>query len=143
MVLDDKDEKLLQALERNARASVVELARRIGLSRSATQERLGRLESAGVIARYTIVRGTPSTGGAEALLLARHEPGASCSRIAPQLKQIGEVRSIHAIAGEHDLAIWVRAGDTAGLDEVAGRIRSIPGVASVTTHVVLAHHLRG
>jgi len=63
MVLDDKDERLLQALERNSRASVVDLARRIGLSRSATQERLGKLESAGIIARYTIVRSTPSEIG--------------------------------------------------------------------------------
>jgi DNA-binding Lrp family transcriptional regulator len=141
-VPDEKDEKLLQALERNSRASVVDLARTIGLSRSATQERLARLQSRGIIARFTIARGTPKPAGAEALLLARHGPGTSCSRIAPELRRIGEVRAIHAIAGEYDLAIWVRAEDTAGLDRVAARIRSLPGVASVTTHVVLADHLR-
>lgn len=142
MLLDDKDEELLQALERNGRASVVDLARRIGLSRSATQERLARLQRTGIIARYTIVRASAPTANAEALLLARHEPGTSCSRIIPEVKKIGEVKSVHALAGEHDLAIWVRAGDTAGLDRVASRIRSLPGVASVTTHVVLADHLR-
>ena len=140
--MDDKDEKLLQALERNARASVVDLARRIGLSRSATQERLGRLARTGTIARYTIERATAATAQVEALVLAQHAPGTSCSRIAPELKKIGGVKAIHALAGEHDLAIWISAADTAELDQVATRIRSLPGVASLTTHVVLAEHLR-
>jgi DNA-binding Lrp family transcriptional regulator len=134
---------LLQALERNARASVVDLARKIGLSRSATQERLGRLERTGVIARYTIERASPTKGQVQALLLASHAPGASCAGIVPGLKMIGGISSIHALAGEYDLAIWVRAPDTAELDQLAGRIRSLPGVQSVTTHVVLADHLRG
>jgi DNA-binding Lrp family transcriptional regulator len=142
MALDDKDEKLLRALERNARASVVDLARRIGLSRSATQERLGRLERRGIIAGYTIVRATAPASAVEALLLAQHEPGVSCARITPELRKIGEVKSIHALAGDPDLAIWVRAGDTVALDQVAARIRSLPGIASVSTHVALADPLR-
>ena len=142
-MLDEKDQKLLLALERNARASVVDLARQIGLSRSATQERLGRLERRGVIARYTVVRGSAEPGPcAEALLLVRHAPGGNCSKAAPELRRIAEVRSIHALAGEEDLAIWVRAPDVAGLDQVATKIRSHPAVGSVTTHVVLAEHSR-
>ena len=142
--MDERDEKLLLALERNARASVVDLARRIGLSRSATQERLGRLERSGVIARYTVIRGdAATTTRVEALLLVRHALGSNCARAIPELKKITQIKSIHALAGEHDLAIRVSARDAAGLDRVASTIRSLPGVASVTTHVVLCDHLQG
>src|SRR4051794_37075652 len=99
-VLDDRDQKLLLALQRNARASVVDLARRVGLSRSATQERLGKLERTGVIAGYTVVPGKSELGiGVEALLLVRHAAGGNCSQTAPELKKIAEVKSIHALAG--------------------------------------------
>ena len=141
-VLDEKDEKLLLALERNARASVVDLARKIDLSRSATQERLGRLERAGVIAGYTIVRGDRSNASRiEALLLLRHSEGSNCLKIVPEIRKVPEVSAIHALAGEYDLSIWVSASDMADLDRVAGTVRSLPGVASVMTNVALAKHL--
>ncbi|RVL60625.1 AsnC family transcriptional regulator, partial [Sinorhizobium meliloti] len=38
--LDEKDLKLISLLRRNARAPIVALARHIGLSRSATQDRM-------------------------------------------------------------------------------------------------------
>jgi DNA-binding Lrp family transcriptional regulator len=45
--LDAKDHELLALLRRNARTPVFTLAKALGLSRSATQERLQRLESSG------------------------------------------------------------------------------------------------
>ena len=47
--LDAKDRGLLSLLRTNARLPVVALAKALGLSRSATQERLQRLESGGTI----------------------------------------------------------------------------------------------
>ncbi len=60
--LDETDHKMLALLAENARQSVKELARRIGLSRSAAQERLARLERDGILAGYTIRRNDPSGG---------------------------------------------------------------------------------
>jgi Lrp/AsnC family leucine-responsive transcriptional regulator len=54
--LDETDEKLLALLEQNARRPVVALAKAVGLSRSAVQDRLARLEDSGAVARYTIVQ---------------------------------------------------------------------------------------
>ena len=52
--LDQIDENILRTLRDNARTPIVTLAKAIGLSRSATQERLARLEKSGTIAGYTI-----------------------------------------------------------------------------------------
>ena len=48
LLLDERNKKLLTALLKNPRASITELARRVGLSAPATRERLLRLEEAGV-----------------------------------------------------------------------------------------------
>lgn len=141
--LDEKDEALIRALERDARASVVALAREIGLSRSATQDRLGRLQRTGAIAGYTIVRGrTDSRTRLNACLMVRHAPDGNCLRTVPPIKRIPEVRSIQALAGAPDLLVQVSAADAADLDRIANAVRSLPGVAEVTTHLVLADHLR-
>ena len=52
--LDKIDTALLTALAGDARRSVADLARQVGLSAPSVSERLKRLEESGVIKRYTI-----------------------------------------------------------------------------------------
>ena len=52
--LDRIGRELLSLLKANAREPVASLARKLGLSRSAVQERIGRLEREGIIAGYTV-----------------------------------------------------------------------------------------
>ena len=60
-MLDPLDLQLLALLEMDGRMSHARLARRVGRSRSAIQERIDRLERMGHIAGYTIRRGDSST----------------------------------------------------------------------------------
>lgn len=141
MTLDAKDEALLAALDRNARASVVELARRIGLSRSATQDRLARLERSGAIAGYTVRRGSISARSRlHAWLLVRYKDAVKCAHIVPQLKREQGVIAVFTLSGEPDVLVEVEADDTSQLDVLADRLRAIPGIARVTSHLVLAAH---
>lgn len=141
MTLDEKDEALLSALGRNSRASVVDLARQIGLSRSATQDRLARLERTGAIAGYTVRRGSISSRSRlHAWLLVRYKDAVKCAHIVPQLKREREVTAIYTLSGDPDVLVEVEADSTAELDTLADRLRAIPGIARVTSHIVLAAH---
>ena len=53
-MLNKTDKKLISLLRVNARTSVSDLAKKIGVSRTTVQNRLDRLEQSGVIAGYTI-----------------------------------------------------------------------------------------
>lgn len=136
--MDDKDALLLMALERNARASVVDLARKIGLSRSATQDRLARLEDQGVIAGYTIKRNA-SDGDkrATALLAVRHASTSNCAKNVPLLEKIVNITAIHAIAGDTDLIVELRCANVAELEQVIEQIRNMAGIEQVTSHIIL------
>lgn len=141
LALDERDEALLAALGRNARASVVDLARQIGLSRSATQERLAKLERDGVIAGYTVRRGSTSARSRlHAWLLVRYKDEVKCAHIVPQLKRERAVAAIFTLSGDPDVLVEVEADNTGQLDALADRFRAIPGIARVTSHVVLAAH---
>ena len=69
--LDDLDRRLIAELSADARLTQVALAARVGLSRSAVQERLKRLERDGVILGYTLRLGLDSAPGVRAYLLVR------------------------------------------------------------------------
>src|SRR5688572_13153388 len=104
---DDIDRKLIALLQDNARLSTVALAKAVGLSRSAVQERLQRLESASVIEQYTVRLGS---GGdpLQAWLFLRYAESFSCDDVMPLLAAMPEVQTCHSVAGEIDLLVLVR-----------------------------------
>jgi Lrp/AsnC family transcriptional regulator, leucine-responsive regulatory protein len=60
--LDDTDARILAALDADARLSMSELARLIGMSAPSVSERVRRLEAAGVIRGFTIDLDTRAIG---------------------------------------------------------------------------------
>lgn len=138
--MDDKDRLLLTLLRRDARRSIVALARDLGLSRSATQERLAKLQSSGAITGFTTVEGSASARHS-AYLSVTFEPGRRCAELVPKLKKVPYVSLIHALTGPVDLMIRVDGETVADLEQARSSIAAVPGVASVSTAIVLERHL--
>ena len=134
--MDDKDRLLLSLLRRDARRPVVALARDLGLSRTATQDRLARLSASGAIAAFTIVEGD---GGAReyAYLMVRLDRGCRCAQIAPKVRALAAVEAIHSVTGAVDMIVRVAAEHVDGIERARAEIAGLPGVADVSTHVVL------
>jgi Lrp/AsnC family leucine-responsive transcriptional regulator len=138
--LDEKGKLLIAALRRNARESLVSLARCVGLSRSATQERLKRLERDGVIQGYTVRLGKTEVPATVASMSVTFVPGKNCQQVVPQLKPIPEIVSCISLAGPVDLMLRVECSSNAALEAIRQRIAAIPGISSVSTQVVLEEH---
>lgn len=134
--LDAIDRKLIALLQDNARLSVVALAKAVGLSRSSVQERLQRLEDAGVIAQYTLRLGS---GGdpLRAWMLLRYADGFSCDDVMPSLAALPQVQQCYSVAGEIDLMVLVQADTPGQLADLRESIAMLKGVDDVTTLAVL------
>lgn len=140
--LDDVDHRLLALLADNARRPLVALAKAVGLSRSAVQERLQRLERSGAIAGYTIRRGRDGPAPVQAWLQLRFRPGKACADVMGALSDMEAVRTCHSVAGDVDLLVLVECAAIADVGHVRERIAALPAVASVTTLPVLAVQLQ-
>jgi Lrp/AsnC family transcriptional regulator, leucine-responsive regulatory protein len=139
--LDRFDHAILRALSIEGRISVVELARRIGLSKSPVQARLKRLEDAGVITGYRALIDPTRMGLAhiafvEVRLSDTRE--AALQAFNKAVIMIPEVEQCHMMASRFDYLLKVRTADIQAYRRVLGeQITALPHVASTSTYVAM------
>ncbi|SMF61477.1 Lrp/AsnC family transcriptional regulator [Allosphingosinicella indica] len=138
--VDDKDRLLMTLLRRDARRSVVALARDLGLSRSATQDRIAKLSASGAITGYTTIEGN-AAAAQSAYLMVRFVPGKRCADVVPRLRSIPSVALAHAIAGPNDLLVRIDGESVADIERARAAIAAVPGIGEVLTHIVLERHV--
>jgi Lrp/AsnC family leucine-responsive transcriptional regulator len=98
--LDETDARILSALIDNARISLADLARKIGLSSPSISERIKRLEEAGVIGGYTVKINPEALGlPLSAWLRIRPIPG-QLQKVVEILRDLSEIVECDRITGE-------------------------------------------
>jgi Lrp/AsnC family transcriptional regulator, leucine-responsive regulatory protein len=98
--LDATDARILTALAEDARISIADLARSVGLSPPSVSERIRRLEEAGVIQGYTLKIDPRALGlPIAAWLRVRPVPG-QLQKVAEVLRSLPEIVECDRITGE-------------------------------------------
>ena len=141
--IDEKDARILEFLQRDGRASNVELARAAELTPSATLERVRKLEERGLIQGYAALLDPHALDlGLLAFIFMRVEDRddliGGAESTAEGLAALPSVLELHHLAGEDCFLLKVRARDTDDLyrflREELGRFKTI---RSTRTTIVL------
>ncbi|MEJ6020928.1 Lrp/AsnC family transcriptional regulator [Ramlibacter sp. PS4R-6] len=136
--MDAKDRLLLAYLQRNARSTAVELAGRLGLSRSSVQARIARLERTGVISGYTVIlRQKPSHETLRSWLLVTMEKDGDSAQLLARMREIPGIGAIYLLTGELDFMVEAVAATPLAIDDVRKEVAHLPGIADIRTHLVL------
>lgn len=139
--LDRHDQAILQALARDGRMTITDLAKHIGLSKTPTQARLRRLEATGVVTGYRaaldpIRLGLNHVAFVEVRLSDTREAALTAFNTAVQ--SLAEVEEAHMIAGQFDYILKVRTTDITTYRRILGeKISALPHVSSTSTHVAM------
>ena len=136
--LDAKDRQLIHLLAQNARRPLTSLAKAINLSRSATQERLQRLEDSRVIMGYTVRMGTANRKKIEFWLLVKLKQGVTCLQTVPVIKSFAGANEVYALAGDVDLLVHGSADSAEAVSNMREEIAALATVADVRTYPILA-----
>lgn len=133
MKLDEKDTAILNALIKNGRASLRELARAVGISAPAVNARLKRLSAAGIIKGYAAVvdRGLVSSG-MEAIALLRVSPQ-ELKDVERALTMAEEVYAVYETAGHYNLAVFIEVKGPEAMGRALERVETMSGVEDVET----------
>lgn len=142
--MDSVDRRIIAALRENGRATYAELGRQVGLSASAVHERVGKLESTGVITGYHAVVNPSLVGlGVTALIGIHSTDTADDDDVADALALLPEVESCYRVAGDESFVVKVRVPTVDDLEHTLGRLRRIDGVARTRTTLVLSTRFEG
>jgi Lrp/AsnC family transcriptional regulator, leucine-responsive regulatory protein len=142
--VDAVDRQIIAALRINGRATYADLGRQVGLSASAVHERVGKLESTGVITGYHAVVEPNAVGlGVTALVGIVPTDTGDNEEIAAALAELAEVESCYAVAGDEAFVVKVRVATVDELELTLGRLRRVDGVARTRTTVVLSTRFEG
>jgi len=139
--IDRTDRRILQELQRDGRLANVELAERIGLSPTATGERLRRVQKDGVITGFG-ARIAPGKLGLGLLVfvevsLDKTTPDVF-ERFAEAVRRAPEVLECHMVAGGFDYLIKTRFGTMSAYRRFLGEgLLSLPGVRETRTYAVM------
>jgi Lrp/AsnC family leucine-responsive transcriptional regulator len=136
--MDELDRKIIAHIQADGRASYAEIGAAAGLSVSAVNERLKKLQASGAVTGFG-ARVSPAAVGLHLLafvqvLLERPEHDAS---FRAAMHDTPAVQECHHVTGEWSYLLKVRVPTTADLERfLTERLKTLPGV--VRSHTVIA-----
>ena len=136
--MEKLDRQILSLLAREGRMSYTDIGKATGLSTSAAQQRVRKLEQRGVITGYradinSAELGLMLTAFVEVKPFFAEQPDDT----PDLLSDIDEIISCYSVAGEANYLLKVQVGSAADLEDLLALIRS-KGKVSTHTTVVLS-----
>jgi Lrp/AsnC family leucine-responsive transcriptional regulator len=137
--VDAIDRQLVELLRTNARLSYAELARQVGLSAPAVHERVGKLETTGVLRGYHADVDPEAVGlGVTALIGVVQDSGGDIDDLLDRMRAMPEIESCYFMAGEESFLLKARLGTIAGLEQLIVRLNRTPGISRTRTAIALS-----
>jgi Lrp/AsnC family transcriptional regulator, leucine-responsive regulatory protein len=141
MKLDRFDAKILDALQRDGRLSVVDLAESIGLSPTPCARRIKALESEGAIEGYAAIL-NPARVGLAVLAIVQvkltEHTDETVARFEREIQLMDEVTKCMAMTGSYDFILEVYGKDLEALSNVVlKKLIRVPNVRDMQSSVVL------
>jgi Lrp/AsnC family leucine-responsive transcriptional regulator len=131
--LDATDVRILNALVDDARISIADLARSVGLSSPSVSERIRRLEEAGVIEGYTLTINPKALGlPIAAWLRIRPIPG-QLQKVADILRGLREIAECDRITGED---CFIARAHVQSVDDLEKLIDQVIPYAMTNTSII-------
>ncbi len=134
---DAIDAAIVSEVARDARATLAHLSDSVGLSVSAVQARVRRLEARGVISGYHASLDVEAIGKPLAAFIEITPLDPAQPDNAPELlSPLDEIEACHSIAGNASYMLLVRVASPRALEDLIRRIRAAAAVSTRTTVVL-------
>ncbi|HEX8438882.1 Lrp/AsnC family transcriptional regulator [Archangium sp.] len=138
--MDELDSRIVDLLQRDGRATQLEISRTVGMSQPAVAERIRKLEEKGVITGYTARVDAAKLGkDITAFIGVSIEHPKYFEGFARKVLAMSEVLEAHRVAGQDSYILKVRTSNTKTLDTLlVETLRTISGVTRTHTTIVLS-----
>ena len=141
MTVDKFDLAILKVLQEDARASLQDISKRVGLSPTPCWNRIRKMEAEGVIQGYTVRIDPAAIGFTETVLVQvtlESHTDETLYDFGRTLEQIPEVLEAYLVSGDYDYYIRIAVKDTRDYERLLReRLYRIPGIRHSKSSFVL------
>src|SRR5204863_641791 len=134
--LDRIDQSIIEALQKNGRASFRRIAAEIGVSEATVRARYGRLCDDDILQVTGVTN--PLGLGFEAMAMVGVRTSGAPEPVADEIAKWDEAGYVVVTAGQYDILVELVCADRRQLLELTNKIRSLAGVASTESFLYLA-----
>jgi len=131
------DQGLLALLRADARMSVVELAKRLKVSRATIQNRMRKLEVEGIILGYTVAIGPDADKPAVRALMSISANSVTEAEVIASFRGNPHVSAVHHTTGRWDLIAEIQTDSLSSFNKIVGTLRLVDGVTATETSLLL------
>lgn len=136
--MDPTDNRIIDILVRDGRASYSTIGAAVGLSAHAVGERVRRLERRGVITGYTAILDDAARGfGVHALVDVRLLPATDPHDFERVARELAGLRHLLFVTGRFDFVVELTCENATALDDAVRLLRTRGGVAATETRIVM------
>jgi Lrp/AsnC family leucine-responsive transcriptional regulator len=141
MTVDKFDLAILNVLQGDARASLQDISKRVGLSPTPCWNRIRKMEADGVIQGYTVRIDPAAIGFTETVIVQvtlESHTDETLYDFGKTLEQIPEVLEAYLVSGDYDYYIRIAVKDTRDYERLLReRLYRIPGIRHSKSSFVL------
>ncbi len=135
--LDTTDTRLLMALAKDPRRTVVALAQKLGLSRNTVQARMTQLEKKSVFLSFERRINPAALGYPLMAFIHVHVDQRKLTEVTHRLSEIPEVLEAYGLTGQADILVRVVSADAEDLFRINGKILGCDGVERCDTSLAM------
>ncbi len=133
--VDEIDRLIIEQLQADGRMPYTKLGTQVGLSEAAVRQRVQRLTDAGVI--QIVAVSDPMLLGRRRIAMIGIRAEGDTILLAEQIASMPDAEYVVITAGSFDIMVEVMATDEADLLRITNQIRTIAGVRSTETFMLL------
>ena len=139
---DAIDRAILELLQENCKQPLAAIGAKVGLKAPSVIERIRKLEEAGVITGYVAQLDARRLGNDITVFIGvNSQRPSSLGRLERELVAIDDILECHHVTGVHTLMLKAKTRNTETLAHLIDRIRSLEGITSTETSIVLSTHV--
>ncbi len=137
IMIDDKDEIILNELKKNSRDTTKNIGKNVKIPRITVHDRIKKMIDKGIIKNFTIIPDYQKIGLPSKVYIFisfRSDKKISQRELANRIAKLKGVFEVHIISGEYDLLIKVRGTSLEEIGKlVIDKLRKLDGVDKTLT----------
>ena len=136
MILDLKDQTILELLEKNARTSFTAIAKQLNISEAAIRKRVKKLEEKEIILGYKASVNYKKLGFSNKVIMGVDTTPKDYFKVINTLKTLSHIKNLTTSSGDHMIMfdVWVKGMKE--LNEYLEEINAIEGVTESCPSII-------